>query len=130
VASDLEKASVLASAANQEAAEGLLGEDDMQTELKELVEKKVAPGKDHKRAAAHAGNATAQVEASPAASSSKPKIPMMAHISLSVARQWAPPASVLILDVKRHMMGRSSAIARRHPHNTATARHLAQMGLS
>ena len=104
VASDLEQGSVLASTANQEAAEGLLEEDDMQTELKEFVEKKVAPRKGRANAAAPAGTAAAQVEASPAASSSsKSKIPMMTHIPLSVARQWAPPTSALILDTTRHM---------------------------
>ncbi len=55
VASDLERGSVLASATNQEAADGLLEEDDMQIELKQFVEKKVAPKKCHKQASA--GNA-------------------------------------------------------------------------
>ena len=99
--SQLDRDSVLASEANQAAAEGLLEEDDMRIELKEDVSKKVNPRR--AKPQAEASSASAQESASSASGSSKARLPMMSHITLAAARQWAPPTSVLGLDLTRHM---------------------------
>jgi hypothetical protein len=97
----LDARSVLASAANQEAIQGLIDEDEIEKELTNYVEQKL--GTKLKRTSGTASAPAMPAAASTASSSSGQTLPQAAKISLKDAKRFVPPGSTLELDLKRHM---------------------------